>query len=229
MKKSHLSLLTFFGLFFSIICLTLVTAPPTSVSAMDTCSCAAPDGSCSASVTCQGGCTKTCKNNNNCWAECSGAYSIYGMEVTFEVQNATYPQLVAELSRLSGKDIVFTPTNPNTLFNAGAKRAPLWDALKILANDGTLLVGGADFEKLRTLRKILLSGERVTYGVSNTPLNVFVSDLSGLTGRTFRITSGRPLATVNVQLQNATLEEIIAAVAEQTGTKIVSGEGNHGQ
>jgi len=146
------------------------------------------------------------------------------MEVTFEVQNATYSQLVAELSRLSGKDIVFTPTKPDALTNAGSKRAPLWDALKILGNNGILLVGGTDFDKLRTLRKILLSGERLTFGVSNTPVNVFVSDLSALTGKTFRITSGRPLATANVQLQDANLNDIIAAVAEQTGTKIVSGE-----
>src|SRR5215467_7980094 len=134
----------------------LVVGWSTSASAVDTCSCSAPDGSCSASVTCKGGCTKFCGNNNNCYAECSGAYSYYGMEVTFEVQNATYPQLVAELSRISGKDIVFTPPKPDTLFNAGAKRAPLWDALKILANNGTVTIGGKDFEKLRTLRKLLL-------------------------------------------------------------------------
>ncbi len=228
MKKSRLNLLTFFGLLFSIICLALVAASPRSVCA-DNCSCSAPDGSCSASVTCKGGCTKFCGNNNNCSAECSGAYSFYGTEVTFEVQNATYPQLVSELSRVSGKEIVFTPTRPETLFNAGAKRAVLWDALKMLANRGTLLVGGTDFEKLRTLRKTLLSGERINFAVSNTPLNVFVSDLSGLTGTTYRITSGRPLATANVQLQNASLNEIIAAVAEQTGTKIVSGEADAAQ
>jgi hypothetical protein len=228
MKKSRLNLFTFFGLLFSIICLALVAASPRSVCA-DNCSCSAPDGSCSASVTCKGGCTKFCGNNNNCSAECSGAYSFYGTEVTFEVQNATYPQLVSELSRVSGKEIVFTPTRSETLFNAGAKRAVLWDALKMLANRGTLLVGGTDFEKLRTLRKSLLSGDRLNFAVSNTPLNVFVSDLSGLTGTTYRITSGRPLATANVQLQNANLNEIIAAVAEQTGTKIVSGEADAAQ
>lgn len=228
MKKSRLNPLTFSGLLFSLTCLTLVTVPPTSVSA-DNCSCSAPDGSCSASVSCKGGCTKFCGNNNNCSAECSGAYSFYGTEVTFEFQNATYPQLVAELSRLSGKEIVFTPTKPDGLFNAGAKRAVLWDALKMLARNGTVLVGGTDFEKLRKLRKSLLSGERMNFAVTNTPLNVFVSDLTGLTGTTYRITSGKPLATTNVQLQNATLNEIIAAVADQTGTKIVSGEADAAQ
>lgn len=71
--------------------------------ALEECSCTAKDNSCSVSISCQGGCTKFCGDNNNCGAECSGLYAAFGMEVTFEMQNANYPQLVAELARVCGK------------------------------------------------------------------------------------------------------------------------------
>ena len=223
MMKSSLRILTCFGLLLLTTYFFTLTPLPARGSPMDTCSCVAPDGSCSASVSCQGGCIKFCGNNNNCWASCSGGYSGFGEELTFELQNAGYPELVAELSRRSHKELVFSPTKPDMIFNAGYKRAILWDALKALADQGTLHVGGNDFEKLKGLRKILLSGERITFCVTNTPVNTFVSDMSGLTGLTFRITSGRPMSTANVQLQNATLNEIVAAVSEQTRTRIVYG------
>jgi hypothetical protein len=214
-----------------LVTLCFVTSKPLPArgSSMDSCSCVAPDGSCSASVSCQGGCIKFCGNNNNCSASCSGGHAALGEEVTFDLQNAGYPELVAELSRRTGKELVFSPTKPDMIFNAGYKRAILWDALKALADQGTLYVGGNDFEKLKRLRKILLSGERITFCVTNTPVNTFVSDMSGLTGMTFRITSGRPMTTANVQLQNVTLSEIVAAVSEQTHTKIVYGEAAEAQ
>jgi hypothetical protein len=146
------------------------------------------------------------------------------MEVSLELENVTYPQLVAELSRFNGREIVFSPTKPDLVFNAGFKRAVWWDVLRFLADRGTLSVGGKDFEKLRMLRKILLSGERIAFCVNNTPVSTVLSDLGGLTGLTFRIRSGRPMATVNVQLQNATLNEIVAAISEQSGTKITYGD-----
>jgi hypothetical protein len=143
------------------------------------------------------------------------------MEVTFEVQNAKYPQLVAELARTSGKDITFSPTTPDMVFNAGFKRATLWDALKLLSDQGAVQVAGQDFEKLKRLRRSLLTGEKFSFCVTNTPVNTFVEDVAGLTGLPLRITRGRPTATVNVKLQDVTLSDMINAVSEQTGTKII--------
>lgn len=187
----------------------------------DTCTCSAPDGSCSASVSCTGGCTKFCGNNDNCSASCSGRYAFLDMEVTFDMQDARYPQFVAELARISGKDITFSPTTPDLVFNAGFKRATLWDALKLLSDQGTVQVAGQDFEKLKRLRRSLLTGEKFSFCVTNTPVNTFVNDLAGITGLPLRITAGRPTAMVNVKLQDVALTDMISAVSAQTGTKIV--------
>lgn len=185
------------------------------------CSCGSSDGSCSASVTCTGGCTQFCGNNDNCSASCSGSYAFLDTEVSFEMQDAKYQQLVAELASVSGKEIAFSPITPNMIFNVGFKRATLWDALKLLSDQGTVQVAGQDFEKLKRLRRSLLTSERFSFCVTDTPVNTFVSDLAGLTGLPLRITAGRPTAMVNVKLKDATLSDMLSAVSEQTGTKII--------
>lgn len=185
------------------------------------CACTAPDGSCSASVNCTGGCTQHCGVGGDCYAYCSGYYAFLGMETTFQMQNATYPQLVDELAHASGKEITFLPTKPDEVFNAGFKRATLWDALELLSDQGTVQVAGQDFERLKRLRRNLLSNVRTSLCVKNTSVQTFVTDLASLTGLPLRVTAGNPMAMVNVQLQNVTLDEIIASVSEQTGTKII--------
>lgn len=187
---------------------------------MDNCSCTASDGSCSVSVSCAGGCTRYCGNNNNCYAYCSGSYSFLGREVTLQMKNANYPQLVAELADISGKEIAFSPTKSDIVFDVGFERAPLWDALELLSNHGTVRIAGQDFEKLKRLRRILLSEEKISFGVKNTPINTVVNDMASLTGLPLRITAGSPMSTVNVQLRNVTLNDILAKVSEQAGTKI---------
>jgi len=192
--------------------------PPAPV---ESCSCSAPDGSCSVNLECRGGCEKHCGPNDDCWAYCSGAFGVLGMETTLEIQNGTYAQLVSELSRISGKSLEFSPSRPGRVTNLGFKQATLWDALEFLSDRGTVRINGTDFELFRKLRKSLLAGDRLSFAVQNTAVNTFVNDMAGLTGIPFRVTGGRSMAVVNVELQNATLEEIIAKVSEQTGTKIV--------
>jgi len=136
------------------------------------------------------------------------------------MQNGTYPQLVAALAHISGRDITFSPNRPD-LFNADYKRALLWDVLDMLSERGTVQIAGKDFERLKRLRKALLSGTRISLCVGRTPVSTFVNDMASLTGLPLRITAGKPLAVVNIKLQEVTLDEILAKVSEQTGTKIV--------
>ena len=189
-------------------------------SALDTCSCTAKDGSCSVSVSCSGGCIKHCGYNDDCYAYCSGSYAFLAREVTFEVENGRYPEFVDKLSRASGKQIEFSPSTPDAVFTTGFKRATVWDALKVLSDHGKVRIAGQDFEELRRLRRNLLSGERVSFGVKKTTVSAFVNDISSLTGLPLRITAGRPMSNVNIDLKEATLDEIINAVADQTGTRI---------
>lgn len=199
----------------------VLTRPVSSAHIFDECSCQAPDGSCSASISCPRGCIQHCVGQGDCYAECSGFYELFATETTVQMQNGTYPQLVAALAHISGRDITFSPNRPDALFNADYKRALLWDVLDMLSERGTVQIAGKDFEKLKRLRKALLSGTRISLCVGHTPVSTFVNDMASLTGLPLRITAGRPLAVVDIKLQEVTLDEILAKVSEQTGTKIV--------
>ena len=216
----------------SIFFLSLVLVPSRSASSaylFEECSCTAPDGSCSASVSCNGGCVKFCGNNDNCSASCSGSSEYLASDVTLEMQNSTYPQFVNELARISGKDLAFSPTKPDMIFNVGLKKATVWDAFKMLSQQGTVRIAGQDFEKLKRLRKSLLSGERFSCCVKGTTVNTFVGDMVGLTGLPLRVVSGNPMATINVKLENVTLTDILNAIGDQTGTKIAPAAQSDGQ
>ena len=204
-----------------IILIILPSRPISSAHSFEDCSCSAPDGSCSASISCPRGCIQHCVGQGDCYAECSGFYELFSTETTVQLQNATYPQLVGVLARVSGKDVAFFPNNPSALFNADYKKALLWDVLDMLSDRGTVQIAGKDFEKLKRLRKALLSGTRISLCVGRTPVSTFVNDTSSLTGIPLRITSGSPLATVNLKLQDVTLDDILTKVSEQSGTKIV--------
>jgi len=139
------------------------------------------------------------------------------------MSHVTYPQLVAELTRIGKKKLEFTPAEPNAFLDISFKRATLWDALEYLADRGTLQIEGKDFESLRTLRKLLLSGARTPFTVKNTPVKQFVNDMAFVTGLPLRIVSGRFNAPVNLKLRNATLDEILQKASVQTGVKIKQG------
>ena len=201
---------------------------PSPAASLEDCDCVAPDGSCSASISCRGGCTRFCGNNGNCYAECSGFYGFLGAETNLEIQNGTYPELVTRLAHLSGQQLVFSPTRTDIVFNAGFKKTPFWNALELLSDQGTVQIAGQDFERLKRLRRILLSGERITLCVKNTPVNTFVNDIAGLTGLPLRITGGNPMSTINLKLQDATLDEMLAKVSEQTGAKITEAASDSG-
>jgi hypothetical protein len=144
-------------------------------------------------------------------------------------------QLASLLAETTGVDIAFTkskrdPSRDGMLFHVGFSKSPLWDALEFLANRGTVKISGRDFESIRRLRKALLSGQRFNFGVSNTPVGTYVSDLAGVTGLHLQVTAGNPMTIANVQLPDANLAEIIAEVSRQTETKItVRGNDDNGR
>jgi hypothetical protein len=212
--------------------LAIISAPQESKSRavpFKSCSCSAPDGSCSVTISCQGGCDKFCGNGDNCWATCSGFFSDLALETNIEIVNGNSSQLTTKLGEISGRDISFSPARKDdpksdVIDNLGFQKSPLWNALEFLSDRGTVRFGGKDFESLRRLRKTLLAGKRLNFGVNDTPVNTFVNDLAGLTGLRLRIVSGSQMALVNVELPNATLDEIIKEVSKQTGTVIVESE-----
>ena len=193
-----------------------IAASPTL--AQTTCSCTAPDGNCSAAITCRRGCIRFCGINGECWAECTDrpAYRT----TTVEIQNGTYSQLLEALRSSSLKHLEFIPTNPDARVDVAFKRAPLWDAFEFLSERGTLRIDGSDFESLRKQRKALLSGDTISLSVVNKPVREFVDDMVFLTGLDLRVTGGRRNALVNMNLRNVTLRQILSLVSIQTGAKI---------
>jgi len=218
MKKNSAAVL-------SAIFVVMIVVPSLRVSSaviLEDCSCTAPDQSCSASASCpHGGCILQCVGQGDCLAECSGFYQMFAMDTTLQLQNARYPQLISELARISGRDIAFSPTKPDSVLNADYKKAVLWDVLDMLSDRGTVQIGGKDFEKLKRIRKALLSGTKISLCIGNTPVSTFVNDMSSLSGVPLRITSGKPMTLVNLKLQEVTFDEILVKVSEQTGTKII--------
>lgn len=217
MKKLNAAILTA-GLFLGLLSTPIHSA--SNVLTFEECSCTAPDGSCSASISCRGGCIEHCLGQGDCYAECSGSYEMFGLETTLQLQNGTYPQLVASLARVSGRDIAFSPAKPDAVFNADYKKALLWDIFDMLSERGTVQIAGKDFEKLKRLRKALLSGMKISLCVGKTPVTTFVNDMASLTGLPLRVTGGKPMALVNIKLHEVNLDEILAKVSEQTGVKI---------
>ncbi len=192
------------------------------------CSCEAPDGSCSASITCTNGCQQHCGPGGDCYVYCSGVFSSLSREVTLEAENSTYPQLVDKLAGASGVDLEFVPFEPNAVFNSGYKNARLWGALDALSERGTLRVAVQDFQRLKRLRRILLSNEKISFAVRNTSVDTFVADMAALTGRPLRVIGGNPKASVYVELQEVTLGDILDIVSRETGTLIRDESAGHG-
>lgn len=210
------------------ITFTPFASPPFRI---DSCSCSADDGSCSASASCHGGCIALCPSDG-CTAYCSGYYNFLDTEVTIQMQNGNNNQLLAELANASGKEIAFSSFKSTMAlkqdgpFNLDIKRAALWDVLDILSTRGTVQIAGQDFENLKLLRRSLSSGEKMSLSVQNTPVHTFVNDLANLSGLPIHIIAGNTRAPVNVKLRDVSLKEILIQVSEKTGTKITDEDVN---
>src|SRR5882724_5059063 len=77
--------------------------------AFDECSCSASDGSCTAGVACPGGCIAFCPNGGGCRASCSGKGPVgldYAMPLSLQLVASNSKQMTAELSRLTGEEVV---------------------------------------------------------------------------------------------------------------------------
>lgn len=142
------------------------------------------------------------------------------MSVTLELRHGSNRQLSDELTRITGKRIAVSPSKPDEAINLDVKDAPLWDVLETLSQSRTVLIEGEDFLKLQALRRSLLAGEKVCVSINNAPLERVVNELSGLSGKSLRITSGNTKAPVTLSSNGITLEKILSSLSAQTGAQI---------
>ncbi len=209
-----------------LLCLTLSAALALTPAPFEDCSCSADDGSCSTSISCSsGGCYSLCPNNNGCRSIClsgSGGHEmVMSTSVTLRLKGGSGREVSAELARITGESVVFSPSTADATVDLEVENLPLWNVLEILSQSGRIYIAGDEFSNLRNARRALLYGERVSMCVHGATVKRLVSEMRYLTGLDLRITSGDPLAVVNYTAKGVTFNEIVTQVAERAGVQIV--------
>lgn len=201
--------------------LLLNTAPATT---FESCSCTAKDNSCSAGVTCRGGCLAICPSGG-CRASCINKDSFEGSfdemrPVTMQLTGSDAKQVAAVLARISGKEVVFTPFKPDETISLDIKNAPLWNVLEMLSASGRMHIAGEDFSKLLSIRKALVSGEKLAVCIHDASVQRVVDEFRFLSGLPIHVTSGDAKTRVTFSAQEVSLEELMVQLSNQTGVQI---------
>jgi hypothetical protein len=212
------------ALLVSLLTLNTLSAP-----VFNNCSCNATDGSCSASVSCPGGCIADCPSGG-CYATCKKGTNGEGgggdiapilmMPINLELHGGGNRQLASEIARITGREFVFLPDNPNEPVNLDVKDLPLWDVLEVLSRRGKVRIGGHDFSTLQIVRKALVNSERMSVCINNVSVQGVVEEFAGMSGLPIRVTSGDAESLVTLSVKGVTLEELLAQVSSQTGVGI---------
>lgn len=211
-----------------LIALTLSAPLALTAAPYESCSCSADDGSCSTSINCTGGCFAYCANNDSCRATClrdsesgGGKHEMMlSMPVTLRFRESNGRDVSAELARVTGAEVTFSPSRADATINLEVDRLPLWNVLEILSESGRIQIAGDDFSSLRKARRALLYGERVSLCVQGATVRRLVSEMRYLTGLDIRVMSGDVNAVVNYSAKNVTFDEIVAQVSERAGVQI---------
>lgn len=203
----------------AVLLIALLILTVSGSGTFESCSCGADDGSCSANVSCGGGCFALCPSDG-CRAGCSGAGMDLMMQVSIQQTASNSTQLSSELARVTGQPIVFTPFNGDGAISFDVKRAVLWDVLDAMSQSGKVEIGGEDFSKLKRIRSALVTGEKMAFCVHNVSVQRIVSELTSLSGLPIRATSGDPKNVVNLSVKNVSLEEFLAQMGTQSGVEI---------
>jgi hypothetical protein len=152
-------------------------------------------------------------------ADSDGVAAALKTPVTLELRGGNSEQLSAELTRITGKSITYTPSKDDAI-NLDVKDAPLWDVLEVLSESGKVRVAGRDFMELRATRLALTTGEKVSACFDGVPVQRVVDELSVLSGHPIRISRGDAETPVTFSARRITLKDILARVSAQTGVRV---------
>ncbi len=180
-----------FGKLCVSLCLLLTLAAPVTVKSAGnplsvSCSCAAPDGSCSASVTCRGDSCYAFCSNQTCLAGCGAPVGKEGLDrltiASLEVGQMPGQEWARQASQASGRAIIFKPYDANLQASFDFKNLPLWDALDLLSQHGQVAVDGNNFETLKSLRATFRSGEKFNVCFQGVTAQCIQRELSFISG-----------------------------------------------
>lgn len=210
-----------------LTCFLLLSA--TMGTPFESCSCTASDGTCSASNSCPRGCIAVCPGQGTCRATCSGGTEVGGddgglfslaMPVTMHHAGSSSKQVASELSRITGRSVVYSPYGTDDPVTLDVKKAELWDVLDALSMSGKIQIGEDDFSKLQNIRRALVAGEKVTVCIHGATVQRVVSEFAALSGRRLHVTAGNPKTIVNLTVKDVTFEEFVEQLKSQSGVEI---------
>jgi hypothetical protein len=166
-----------------------------------------------------------CGNGENCNAVClkedeSDPVLSTQRAVTLRFKGSSSREVSAELARVAGTEVTFSPSTPDATIDMEVENLPLWSALEILSQSGRIQIGRYDFAGLRRARQALLNGERISLCVTGATVKRFASQMRLLSGLNIRVASGNPNAIVNYTGRDVNFNEILAQVSERTGVQI---------
>lgn len=143
-----------------------------------------------------------------------------GLLVTIKIANGDSRQVAFELASATGKEVEFLPYNSSQRFNFVLIDHPLWELLLQLSQSGTLKIGGMDFEDLKKIHDMLVSGRKVSMCIHGASVESVASHLSFLSGIQLSIVSGDAARRFSATFKEATFDEIIIGISERTGSKL---------
>jgi hypothetical protein len=210
-----------------IILLTLSASIAFTATPTETCSCTADDGTCSASVTCRGGCIAWCPTDG-CVAQCldngdgSNRAGIMSQSVTLRLRGSNGREVSTELARITGEDVAFSASATGGTVDLDVENLPVWNVLEILSQSGRIQISGVDLSNIRRVRRTLLYGEPISVCAHGMTVKRFVNELRFMTGLNFQITAGDPNTIVNYNGRGVRLNDILTQVSERTGVQLAA-------
>ena len=212
---------------FILFCLlALSLTPGTAALGQKTCSCKAKGPkaqkkSCEAAVTCkQRGCTAVCGPSDACYSACGKNRLITRFTLQLTTKNSQ--EVAAALSKKTGHKIEFKPfaRMKEGPFVVNIQNDDMWAAMEGLYDRGVLTVDGVEWEKYRNLRQAAQADGRLSVSFNDILLDDALSHLTFLTGSKFTTGPAGAEKVVSVSMEEATVEEIIARLSEQTGVRV---------
>lgn len=192
-----------------------------SNSSGQTCTCNAPDDSCTISVTCPHGCTAICAPGDACYARCGNIEKdLLHARVTIKVHKAKGQVVASMLSSQVGKKIEFSPKKKNKGISLDIQDGPLWNPLVALSKFGKVTIAGIDFSRFQKIRNTMLSSGKLSMTFNDIPIEDALAKLAFFSGWELLIESGDPTQRFSISLKNVTLAEFLDHIRAQTGVKI---------
>lgn len=124
-------------------------------------------------------------------------------------------QMSRQLTELAGRSVVFDPFNKSQRMTLDFKEVASWTVLEKLQPFGRVIVGGVDFEQHQKARKSLNAGEMVHAQFHGVKVKSALGLLSFITGQEFQIDPNKAEKVLNIEVERATLDEIITLINSQ--------------